>query len=158
MTEKEREELFAVLTKRYVLIEKGRVWQLVGGLLGVLAIAGIVSYRGAMAALQSDVAERAKAHIVALDVEATRIVDGLRGQKGGLDVEVVKGTPSPATDDRESAASCSEGRSLVGCTCSSSFLNCDGARVSGNTCFAQNGRDGVSVVAYALCAKIGAAR
>lgn len=67
---KEYENLQKSLEKDYLLIRKGRWWSFLGGVIGFLIVAGIVSYKAALSAVESGSAQTATNLIIGLKSKA----------------------------------------------------------------------------------------
>ena len=57
----EFDKLVGQIRKDYLLIQKGKVWMILGGFIGVLAAAGLISYGSAKAVLASATAKQVEA-------------------------------------------------------------------------------------------------
>ncbi|GAB6908569.1 hypothetical protein DESC_460145 [Desulfosarcina cetonica] len=75
MDSDELDKLVGQIRKDYVLIQKGKLWMIFGGFIGVLTAAGLISYGSAKAVLASATAKQVEQEITELKATAEKQVE-----------------------------------------------------------------------------------
>jgi len=75
MNSDECDKLVGQIRKDYLLIQKGKVWMILGGFIGVLAAAGLISYGSAKAVLASATAKQVEAELYEMKDMAEKQVE-----------------------------------------------------------------------------------
>ena len=75
MDSDELNKLVGQIRKDYLLIQKGKLWMILGGFIGVLAAAGLISYGSAKAVLASTTAKQVEKKLYELKSAAEKQVE-----------------------------------------------------------------------------------